>query len=160
MSYDSTIEDMVDNVNSFISDNIATYVTGINDAKADGVTLDAIRKIVVDDADPYSYGIYPVILNTPNTLETETIASGWDRATMEFISVVAVNKGTSATINKKLLRYVEAVRQVLRDFDTLGVSTFDVDKSNMRVAYYPIDPAGSGVKVGTITFRVIKEIPA
>jgi hypothetical protein len=155
MAYDSTIEDLVDSVESFLSTNVAAYVTGINDAKADGITLKAIRDVSVSDNDPYQSAKYPLVQLYPEQLALEQIAAGYDEAVMSLIALVAINDKSS--VQKKLLRYTEAVRQVLRDYVDLGESEFDVDKGQMVVTYYPTDP-DVGVAVSTVQFRVIKTI--
>lgn len=156
MAYDSTIEDLVDNVEGFFDSNLATYVTEINNAKADGVTLNAIRELEVSDQDPYAAGIYPRFQLFVENLEMEYLSSGYDAAVMTFIGLVAINDSSSQ--RTKLLRYMEAARQVLRDYRDLGESNFDVDPRGMTVTYYPTDPE-AGVGVATIRFRVMQDIP-
>ncbi len=156
MSYDSTIEDLVANVREFIDDNIAAYVSEINNAKDDAISLTAIRTVEVSDQDPYSSTKYPRIQMFVENLELEYLASGYDAAHMQFVGLVAINDKSNQRI--KLLRYTEAMRQVLRDYNTLGESRFDVDPRGMTITYYPTDP-DLGVGVATIRFRVYKEIP-
>jgi hypothetical protein len=156
MSYDSTIEDLVNNVRSFVDTNIANYVTEINTAKDDGITLNAIREIEISDQDPYGASKYPRIQLYVENLEVEYLASGYDAAHMQFVALVAIkDKSDQRT---KLLRYAEAVRQELRDYNTLGESSFDVDPRGMTITYYPTDP-DLGIGVATLRFRVYKEIP-
>lgn len=153
MSYDSTIEDLVNNVRTFVDSNIATYVTEINSAKADGLTLAAVREVEVSDQDPYGAKMYPRVQLFVENLEVEYLASGYDAANMTFIALVAIkDKSDQRT---RLLRYAEAIRQTLRDADE---STFDVDPRGMTITYYPTDP-DLGIGVATIRFRVYKEIP-
>lgn len=156
MSYDSTIEDLVSNVREFVNTNIANYVTEINNAKADGLTLNAIREVEVSDQDPYGATMYPRVQLYVENLELEYLASGYDAAHMTFIGLVAIKDKSSQ--RTRLLRYAEAVRQVLRDYNTLGESSFDVDPRGMTITYYPTDP-DLGIGVATIRFRVYKEIP-
>jgi len=154
MSYDSTIEDLVSNVEGFIRDNVGTYVTGVNDAKSDGVSLKAIREVEVSDTDPYTAKTYPRIQLFVENLNIEHIAAGWANATMTFIAVVAMNEKSNE--RKRLLRYTEAFRQTLRDYrDT--VSSFDVDTAGMTITYYPT--SDNGISVATVAFNVMQEIP-
>lgn len=156
MSYDSTIEDMVNNVRSFMDTNVGTYVTEINSAKGDGIGLSAFREVEVSDQDPYGATKYPRLQLYVENLELEFLASGWDNAVMTFIGLVATkDKSNQRT---RLLRYAEAVRQVLRDYRDLGETEFDVDPRGMVVTYYPTDP-DLGIGVATIRFRVMQEIP-
>lgn len=156
MSYDSTIEDLVSNVREFINTNVATYVTEINSAKADGVTLAALREVVVSDQDPYAAGKYPRVQLFVENLETEYLASGYDSGVMTFIALVAISDKSNQ--RTKLLRYTEALRQTLRDYRDLGESSFDVDPRGMTITYYPTDP-DVGVGVATLRFRVMQDIP-
>jgi hypothetical protein len=161
MSYDSTIEDLVQSVKDFLADNVGAYLGEINDAKNDGVSLSPFRSVRVTDADPYALSEYPVLILYPETLAVENIASGWDQATMTFVSLVACKHSggdKDADISRvRLLRYTEAVRQVLRDYHDLGVTAFDVSPRGMEVRHFPTD---TGVTVGTIRFQVVKEIPS
>jgi hypothetical protein len=156
MSYDSTIEDLVDNVHSFVESNVPTYVTEINSAKADGVMLTALRNIEISDTDPYAAGIYPRLQLFVENLEIEYLSSGYDAAVMTFVGLIAIDDSNGQRI--KLLRYAEALRQILRDYRDLGESNFDIDPSGMTVTYYPTNP-DIGVGVATIRFRVMQDIP-
>jgi len=155
MAYDSTIEDLVDNVESFVSANMAAYVTGINTAKGD-ITLEAIRSVTVGDTDPYESNVYPIVQLYPEQLEVEQISTGYDSIHMTIIGLIAI-KETGTNQQKKLLRYTEALRQVLRDYVDLGESDFDVNKADMVITYYPTDPS-VGVAVSTVQFGVMKEV--
>jgi len=156
MAYDSTIEDLVDNVRDFVDTNVPTYLTEINDAKADGVTLAAFREIEVSDQDPYARTKYPRLQLYVENMETEALSMGTANAVMTFVGLVAIDDKSNQ--RTKLLRYLEAFRQTLRDYYDLGESNFDIDPRGMTVTYYPTDP-DLGVGVATIRFRVWKEIP-
>lgn len=156
MAYDSTIEDLVENVKDFVDTNLATYVTEVNTAKDDGLSLGAIREVEVSDQDPYGATKYPRVQLYVENLEVEYLASGYDAANMTFIALVAIKDKSSQ--RTRLLRYTEALRQVLRDYVDLGESDFDVDPRGMTITYYPTDP-DLGIGVATLRFRVYKEIP-
>jgi len=156
MSYDSTIEDMVDDVRDYLNTNAPTFVSSINSAKGDGTALSAFTEIVVSDQDPYAVSKYPRVQLFVENLETEHISSGYDSATMTFIGLVAINDKVDQ--RKKLLRYTEAVRQALRDHHDLGDDAFDVDPRGMTITYYPTEP-DLGIGVSTLRFRVYKDIP-
>lgn len=156
MTYDSTIEDLVDSVVEFIDDNINSYVGLINTAKGDGLTLSDIRKVEVTDQDPYSGSMYPRVQLYVDSIDLEHIASGYDDATMSFIGLVAI--GDQSDQRTRLLRYTEAMRQCLRDANDLGVSEFDVDPRGMTITYYPTMP-DVNVGVALIRFQVRKTIP-
>jgi hypothetical protein len=157
MSYDSTIEDLVDTVHTFLQTNVPAYVTAINTAKDDGLTLAAIREFVVSDQDPYSGSMRPRMQLYVEGMETEHIASGWSRAVMTFTALISIDD--SSDQRKRLVRYTEAVRQALRDYYDIGTEDFDIDPRGMSIAYFPTDPE-TAVGIATIRFRAIKEIPA
>lgn len=156
MAYTSTIEDLVNDVLAFVESNVGTYVTEVNAAKADGIGLKAIKEIELSDTDPYAAGVYPRVQLYVESLETEYIASGYDNALMTFIAVIAIQD--SSDQRTKLLRYAEAFRQILRDYNTLGEDGFDVDPRGVSITYYPTDP-DVGVGVAAVRFRVYKDIP-
>lgn len=156
MAYTSTIEDLVNDVLGFIESNIGTYVTEVNNAKADGVGLSAFRKVELSDQDPYSAGVYPRIQLYVRGLNVEYLSSGYDNALMNFTGVIAIKDGSNT--RTKLLRYAEAFRQILRDYNTLGEDGFDVDPRGMSVEYFPTEPE-TGISVATVGFNVYKDIP-
>ena len=157
MTYDSTIEDLIDAVEAHVRDNIKTYVAAVNSAATKSTALQDIREIEVSDQDPLRSGKYPRIQLYVDTLEVEQVSTGFAQATMAMIAVVAINDGNAQRI--RLLRYTEALRQLLRDYHTLGQASFDVDPRGMVIQYFPTDPEVA-VGVATIRFRVIKDIPA
>lgn len=157
MTYDSTIEVLIDDVLAHVTDNLTTYIAAVNEAATKATALRPISTIEVSDQDPYSGGKYPRVQLYVETLEVEQVSTGYASATMTFIALVAINDGSQQ--RTRLLRYTEAVRQLLRDYHTLGQSAFDVDPSGMVIQYFPTDPDVE-VGVATIRFRVIKDIPA
>lgn len=156
MAYTSTIEDLVDDVLAFVKANLATYVSAVNSAKGDAIALVPVREIELSDQDPYAAGVYPRVQLFVRGLNTEYIASGYDSAMMNFIGVIAISDHSDQ--RTKLLRYAEAFRQILRDYNTLGASGFDVDPRGMSIEYFPTDP-DMGVGVASVSFNVYKDIP-
>ena len=157
MTYDSTIENLVDAVELHFSTHIGSYVEAVNSGAAKASTLKPIRKVETSDADPYGGSDFPRIQLYVQSLETEQVSTGFAQAAMSFAAVVAINDGSEQRL--RLLRYAEAMRQVLRDYHELGQSDFDVDPRGMTITYYPTDPS-VGIGVAKIDFRVIKDIPA
>lgn len=155
-NYDSTIEELINAVQTFFSRYIGGYITAVNAKQADGIKLKVLREVEVSDQDPYGAGKYPRVQLYVENIEFEQISSGYVQAAMTMVALVAIND--SSDQRTKLVRYTEAARQALRDYHDLGVSEFDVDPRGMTVAYFPTDP-DVGVGVATMRFRVMTDIP-
>jgi hypothetical protein len=154
----STIEDLVYAVRDFIRTNYDTYLQAINDAKADGVTAESIKSanIEVRDADPYDAGEYPYLMLYPSEVNVEALSAGHDEMQLTTRGLIGINQGNESTLPIKMMRYVEALRAVLRDYHDLGETEFEVDaETSMRI--YPVT-AGQNIKLGAVDFTVFTDV--
>lgn len=158
MAYDSTIEDMIESFRAFVADNIGTYVTGINDAKADGVTLPAFVAVETSDPSPYSLDQYPVIQIDPQQLAAEHLAMGFDELSAQLRMVIAIEQQDDR--KTATLRYTEAVRQLLRDYDkgTFGDEGFDLDPEDPVMIQYFTKATDRGVAVAVVELTIRDEV--
>lgn len=155
----SEIETFVYEIRDFVRSNFNAYLDAINTEEGDGMTVESVKDANIDllDLDPFSHNEYPVIDIYPTDIEVGHLSMGSDELGNMFTALIAINKGGVATATKKIMRYVEAFRQILRDAGDLGASTWDVDPDQVvRVAVYP--SAETEIKIASITWRAIKDI--
>jgi hypothetical protein len=157
MSYESTQEDILKNVADFVEDNVGTYLTGITDAKDDGIDLPDFKEFVIEESDPFLRGKYPSCLMYPEEINDEQISSGWNKIEMRIVIMISITHGNASTILKQIMRYTEAIRQLLNAYPTCGNAVDEVDpKTNTR--YVPVQPGLSDKRVAVMTITVKKEI--
>ncbi len=159
MSYESYIEDLLDDVKDFVGDNVQTYIDGITAEKGDGINLDAFREIEVGESDPFGCDKYPAIHLDPVGIETQFLASGYDELSATIAAMIVFSPGSPANSVRKMLRYTEAFRQLINAYKEIGINTFDVDRENIVIAYNPREQQEVAVKAAFVQFKVIADIP-
>lgn len=157
MSYESNIEDLVYEVREYIRTNYNTYLQGINTAKADGVTAESIKaaNIEVRELDPYDTTEYPTMALYPGepadiTAAAQTLVK--DELSMPMTAVIAISSGDSKTQIRKVMRYTEALRQLLRESITDG-QTWEVGR-DVSIKVYPTTPDEQALKIATVSWTV------
>jgi hypothetical protein len=157
MSYESNLEDAVYEVRDYIRTNYDTYLQGINTAKADGVTAEAIKaaNIEVRELDPFDTTEYPVMALYPGepsdiSLSAQTLEK--DELTLPMTAVIAISAGDSTTQIQKVMRYAEALRQLLRASITDGITWEAGREVNIKV--YPATPDEQALKIATVSWTV------
>ena len=157
MSYESNLEDLVYAVRDYIRTNYDTYLQGINSAKADGVTAESIKSanIEVRELDPFDTTEYPVMALYPGepsdiSLAAQTLVE--DELTMPITAVIAISAGTTATQIQKIMRYAEALRQLLRASLNDGL-TWEAGRE-VSIKVYPTTPDEQALKIATVSWTV------
>ncbi len=133
--FTSQIEDTIETTRAFIENNINTYLDGITALKADGITLDHFQVVKQTSMDPSLQQEYPSCLLYPVRGTIEQVSMGSSALTIEITIVVAVSKSSPDEMVKRLDRYIDALRQLFRDYQTLsGAVVFAVMKDFTIVA--------------------------
>jgi hypothetical protein len=157
MSYESRLEDIIYNIETYVTNNINTYTNGITTNKNDGITLDTFKEITVGDADPYNRDKYPSVLLNPVRMESTIETMGSDRITIELAFIISFTGGKDANLVIKAMRYAEAFRQLLLGDTTCGNAVDTLD-NNMNIDYYPSLKGTLNKKVIVFTATFYKEI--
>lgn len=156
IDYGTEIEDAIDAFKALILDHAGAYLSGIASDKGDGVTLEDFRSVEITTIDPYTQSMVPACLLFPETGSIDELSAGSDQLTVRIIAVVVVGKGSPTMLAKRLTRYVEALRQLVRDNVDIGGAV-----GSCRMTGFEVYPAPDRVTVGlaTIDVEIIKEIP-
>lgn len=159
MAYESNIEDLLDDVTSFVADNIGTYVTGINNEAGDGLSLEAFAVVEAEEPDPYSLKRYPAIQIDAEDIVVGNLTIGTDEMLANVMAVIAFTARDNR--RKRAHRYAEALRQLLRDQQkgNFGDPGFDVNPSQPVVIHYYATREDNGVAVVEVRFQVVSDIP-
>lgn len=159
MAYESYQEDLLDDIQSFVSDNIATYVTGINTAKDDGLSLDAFVTIEAAEPDPYALKRYPAIQIDAEDIVIGNLSIGTDEMLANIVAVIAFTARDGR--RTRAHRYAEALRQLLRDQQkgVYGDPGFDVNPDQPVVIRYYATREDNGVAVVEVRFQVVNDVP-
>lgn len=155
MAYESTIEDIINDIKTFVSTNLGTYLTGISTTKGDGITLAAFKEYSIEDADPFVRGKYPSMLIFPTDINVEQIANGKDEINIELIFLMSFTEGNSATLLTKALRYGEALRQLFYANTNCDEAVDEID-TKMNIKYPPSPDGMSDKKIVFLTARFKK----
>jgi len=155
MAYESNVEDLLESLRGDIETNIATYVTGINTAKGDGLTLPAIASVTVQDPDPYDAATLPAAMLDAEDVITEPLDSGHDVLIANVLLVLAIQEDDNQ--RTRLHRYSEALRQCLIGSKDRGDVGFDVNpRQPVVIQYYGVL---DGVAVASVRFQVLTDVP-
>jgi hypothetical protein len=157
MSYESNLEDAVYEVRDFLRANYDAYLQGVNSGKTDAVVAESIKtqNIEVRELDPFDTTEYPAMAiypAEPDDIQVGAMTLGSDELTMPVTAVIAISHGDSTTQIRKLLRYTEALRQLLAAYLSFDTS-FDVERG-VRVKVYPTTPDEQAVKIATVAFVI------
>jgi len=118
--YTSQIEDTIEIMRAFVEANVSTYLDGITALKNDGISLDHFLTVKQTSMDPSLQQEYPACLIYPSGGTIEQVSMGTSAMTIEMTIVVAITKTSPDEMVKRLDRYVDALRQLLRDYQTLS----------------------------------------
>ena len=157
MSYNSHIEDALYELRDYIRTNYNTYLQGVNDAESDTIEAETIKEanIEVRELDPFDTTEYPTMAiypSEPDDIQVVGMTLDKEELRIPVTAVIAITKGNSPTQIRKILRYAEALRHLLReylDFDT----SFDVERG-VRIKVYPTTPDEQSVKIVTVAFEI------
>jgi hypothetical protein len=154
MSYESNIEDMANNVKSFASSNIDTYLTGITATKGDGITLESFREFVLDEGDSFSRTMLPSCMVNPEQVKSKVLTLGSDQIELMLSFTLIMSVGRTSKNVTIMLRYVEAFRQLFRDDPTCG-GVVDSNHADIEIAMIR---EVNDKKMAIITATFFKEI--
>jgi hypothetical protein len=157
MAADSPIEAILYNYNTWLTANVPTYLTAISAERADGIVLPVPVKYEISDADPWGHTSYPVVLTFPTEVIVERdIDSGHDEINLSAETLVAISEGSPSEGTKRILRYIEAIRELIRDARQMGGLVDMI--STAKVVYFPMGPEDAGIRIATIGFNVRKTV--
>ena len=158
MAYESYEEDIIYAVKNFLVDNLKTYLTGIETDKADGITLDDIKRYEVGDKDIYKGNQYPYALFNPDEIEYEPLSIQHDTLRMKILLTVAIKTADTEKLTLKSMRYAAAIRQCINSDYTVG-NAVDIIKPTSVIHY--ARPVGiEDIKVVDILLECEKCIPS
>ncbi len=151
----SPIESILYDYVAWIKAGIAAYLAAITSAMADSLVLTTPINYEVSDADPWGQPRYPVVLVYPDEAPIESdIDSGHDEVQVSASCMIAISDGSPVYGTKRILRYMEAVREMIRDDRSMGNK---VDMISTRgIAYTPVDPEQPAIRIATISVVIRK----
>jgi len=156
-TYYSPVETVLTDFAAWLLAGIAAYLTGITTAMADSIALDTPVKFQVSDADPWGQTRYPVGLIYPTEVVVESDAdSGHDELQIGAELMIAISDGSPDRGTKRILRTVEAVREMIRDSRSMGGKVDMITTRN--IAYFPADPDSPAIRVATIATQIRKMV--
>lgn len=152
MAYESPIETALEALETLFETYMDTYLTGISAAKDDGLVLESFKSIEISDSDPFSRTAYPVLLLSVEDMVNEVVSMGHDEWTTSIAAIIVASEGTPDLMTRKMLRYVEAVREIIRDYPTASnaVDLISVESVN----YEPTAPGDVSVKIATVHLKM------
>jgi hypothetical protein len=154
----SPVEDILLGLKTFLSTNLDSYLAAIMAERADGLTLESVRRIEVTDEDPFGQTLYPFVAIAPISIDQEPLDMGHEQLTIVAEVLIVINEGTPANMLKKILRYAEAVREIIRDDPGM---TAKVDQIRVtKTVHYAEDPDVPNLRAATITTEIIKDVAA
>ncbi|MCK9569950.1 hypothetical protein M0R72_13485 [Candidatus Pacearchaeota archaeon] len=155
MAADSPVEDILYDLKAWLASKVPTNLRAIETERADGMVLADPVLYEVSDADPWGHATYPVVLIYPTEAPVLSDAdSGHDEIQLAAEILVAISDGSPSEGTKRILRYIEAIRETIRDDRTM---TAQVDLiSTTRMIYYPTDPDSAGIRIATIGVDIRK----
>jgi len=153
MANTSTFENMIESLKDYLTDNLPAYIDLIDAAQDDGLILDDVKSIKTDDSDPYSMPEYPAIVIDTMETDSERIANGREENRLTVVIFICIN--SVEDYKKRIRRYSEAVRQLLRDYNKNGIVSWDVNTAepiNIQFYYPPVE----SVKISMITAQLFR----
>jgi len=155
MAADSPIEDILYDLKAWLASKVPTNLRAIETERADGMVLADPVLYEVSDADPWGQVSYPVVLIYPTEVPIiSDLDSGHDEGQLQAEILVAISDGSPSEGTKRTLRYIEAIREAIRDDRTM------TNKVNImfttRLIYYPTDPDSAGIRIATIGVDIRK----
>jgi hypothetical protein len=122
------IELMADGLKDYLETNLGTYLTAIETDAADGISL-GTPTYELGYKDIFGRNKYPAVLVVLDYVSQEESGAGsaWLLANIDV--VVAVTASSPDVLSKKLMRYMDAVYQLIGENESLGglclVSSFE-----------------------------------
>jgi hypothetical protein len=157
MAAGSPVEDILYDLKTWLSSNVPTYLDAITTERGDSIALDDPVLYEVSDADPWGQTRYPVVLIYPTEAPIESdLDSGHDEIQLTAEILVALSDGSAARGTKRILRYAEAIREIIRDDRQMDAQVDLI--STRRIVYYPADPGALEIRIVTVTVDIRKTV--
>ena len=113
------VELMTEGLKVFLEDNLGTYLTAIETAAADSIDL-GTPTYELGYKDIFGRNKYPAVLIVLDFVEQEESGAGSAWLSAHIDIVVAVTASSPDVLSKKLMRYMDAVYQLLGESEDLG----------------------------------------
>lgn len=158
MNSSSHVEDMIAGLKTFLIASLGAYLTAVNTAKNDGVTLTMPDSgdIVLGAMDLAGYDDYPVVFLVPIGEEYEPLTASTDLVRATITVWLVIGGYSEADLNKMIWRYGAQLRNVMRDYPTWG-DTVEVSQVK-EVAYFPIVLGEAELQAVRVTVVAEKEL--
>lgn len=158
MNSSSHVEDMIAGLKTFLIASLGAYLTAVNTAKNDGVTLTMPDSgdIVLGAMDLAGYDDYPVVFLVPIGEEYEPLTASTDLVRATITVWLVIGGYSEADLNKMIWRYGAQLRNVMRDYPTWS-DTVEVSQVK-EVAYFPIVLGEAELQAVRVTVVAEKEL--
>lgn len=150
-------EDVLDNIKTYFTNNLDTYLTAIETLKADGVNLQDMKRYEIGDKDVYGLQQYPAGLIFPGEAVYEEYSLSADLLRFQIMLTMAIKSGKTENLTTMVLRYASAVRQCI-DADRTAGDTVDRMRID-QINFYARTPGQDQIMVIECVITAEKEIP-
>lgn len=158
MNSSSHVEDMIAGLKTFLLASLGAYLTAVNTAKNDGITvkMPSTEDIVLGAVDLAGYDDYPVVFLVPIGEEYEPLTASTDTIRATITAWLVIGGYSEADLNRMIWRYGAQLRNVMRDYPTWGGV---VEVSEVReVAYFPVVLGEAELQAVRVTVVAEKEL--
>lgn len=107
------IEGAVDALKTYLSDNLATEVTTINNEYDDGITIEDMKAWYV--AMMPAIPLYPAGIVLGKSGEPQSEGSGWMKSEHEIDVIILATDQDTENLQRKLYRYIRAMVNLCKD---------------------------------------------
>ena len=140
------IEETLDIVHTLIATNLQTYLTVINNAKADGITCTAPIAANYIDSEIDAIAGFPFIQFVPDTSNTVVPGGWWDETDHNIIIKVhnVSKQGKTSECAKRSYRFTRAIAEIIIDNRTISDQVIGIQITNAN--YTPMMTDGHSMK--------------
>lgn len=118
-------EDMMNDLKTYLSTNLNTYLTAITTLKGDGIAIPDVKKYEIGTKDIFALNQNPAGLLYPGEIEYDNEFSlGCTLLKLPVFLTIALSGGKAENLVAKAMRYAAAIRQCI-DADRTAGGTLD-----------------------------------
>lgn len=151
----SVIEDLLAALELWIETNAPAKINAMEAVKTDQVMED-FASVEISARDPFSFPQYPVVLISPESIHQDQLSFGQDELTMRVNLVLVVADGAAEKLDTKTLRYMEVLRELVRDDRDMGGNADLI--SFVDAEFYPTVPGDTSIRLAVATVEIVKTL--
>lgn len=147
-------EKALNDIKTFLANNISTYVVAVNTEVTDGVTIVSPRELVTDKFDVYDSDRFPRY----NLFNEHTDIKNLTNSSDEFVEIIkiiiACKDGKPERAMLKVKRHADAIRRTLKADNTAGGAVEYITVTG----FTPYPANANGISVGELTCGIKREV--